>query len=500
MLTMPLLQLTDITVRYGDFAALDGVSITVRPGAAVALLGENGAGKSTLSKVAYGMCRPAGGELLWEGRRITLNDPAAARAIGIGMVHQHFTLVPAMTVAENLALAAPSRSSVSPRKMREAARRLMDRVGLPVDPDAMAGRLPVGLQQRVEILKALSIPTRLLILDEPTAVLAPREVEDLFRVLARLRDEGASLILITHKLPEALAIADDVVVLRRGKVALAAPRGEVNGDLLSSAMIGRTLSPAPPLGMEVPGEVVMEAGADALGGIRAGETVGVAGVEGNGQTELAETIVGLRSDFPVRLAEGGRLVDASHWPVARRLGWGMAHIPDDRHAVALALTMSVSENLFLSGDRLPHRGPWVDAPRMRAEVGRMLAEYDIRTPSAALAVGGVSGGNQQKVVVARELGRQPRLLVAVNPTRGLDVAATEFVHNALRAHRARGGATLLISSELDELLALADRIAVMYDRRIVGSLTPGLGADDRDVLGGMMTGRSNGVPPGEGAQ
>ncbi|HEY3412864.1 MAG TPA: ABC transporter ATP-binding protein [Armatimonadota bacterium] len=497
---MPLLQLTDITVRYGDFAALDGVSASVRAGAAVALLGENGAGKSTLSKVAYGMCRPDRGELTWDGRRVHLNDPAAARAIGIGMVHQHFTLVPAMTVAENLALAAPAHSSVAPRKMREAARNMMDRMGLPVDPDAIAGRLPVGLQQRVEILKALSIPTRLLILDEPTAVLAPKEVEDLFRVLARLRDEGASLILITHKLPEALAIADDVIVLRRGKVELAATRGEVNEGVLSSAMIGRALFAPQPLDPAAPGDMVMETGAAGLGGIRAGETVGVAGVEGNGQTELAETVVGLRPDFAVRLSENGRLVDASRWPVARRLGWGMAHIPDDRHAVALALTMSVSENLFLSGDRLPHHGPWVDAPRMRAEVARMIAEYDIRTPSAEMAVGGVSGGNQQKVVVARELGRRPRLLVAVNPTRGLDVSATEFVHNALRDHRARGGATLLISSELDELLTLSDRIAVMYDRRIVGSLSPGSTADDRDVLGGMMLGRSSGAPPSGAAQ
>lgn len=492
---MPLLQLNDITVRYGDFAALDGVSATIRPGTAVALLGENGAGKSTLSKVIYGMRRPDAGELLWDGRRMTLNDPAAARAIGIGMVHQHFTLVPAMTVAENLALAAPTNSSVSPRKMREAALRLMDRVGLPVDPDAVAGRLPVGLQQRVEILKALSIRTRLLILDEPTAVLAPQEVEDLFRVLVRLRDDGASLILITHKLPEALAIADEVIVLRRGKVALAATRSEVNGDVLSSAMIGRTLTAPAPLSAAASGEFVLEVGISGLGGIRAGETVGVAGVEGNGQTELAETVVGLRSDFPVRLCEGSGLVDASRWPIARRLAWGMAHIPDDRHAVALALTMSVSDNLFLSGNRLPHRGQWVDGPKVRDEAQRMLAEYDIRTPGLETAVGGVSGGNQQKVVVARELGRRPRLLVAVNPTRGLDVSATEFVHNALRAHRERGGATILISSELDELLALSDRIAVMYDRRIVGSLMPGSGDDDREVLGRMMTGRSNGAPP-----
>lgn len=493
---MSLLQADNLTKRFGDFTALDGVTLTVPEGTVLALLGENGAGKSTLMRIAYGLLRPDAGRLLWRGQPVTLSDPAAARRLGIGMVHQHFTLVSAMTVAENLALAMPP-AKVTPRAMEERAAALSERTGIAVDPRARAGDLPVGLQQRVEILKALATPTALLILDEPTGVLAPAEIAELFEGLERLRASGASVILITHKLPEALAIADRVAVLRGGRVMLEAARSEVDADTLANAMVGRSLvaaSPLPPsaLGPEVVRCRLLDAPGDAgEGAIRAGETVGVGGVEGSGQSALAETLVGLRHAAPVMLERGGGLVDASGWSIADRIAWGLGHIPEDRHATALALTMSVRDNLFLAGDTLPRRGPWVDRAATREKAARLMEQYDVRASSMDTPVGALSGGNQQKAVVAREMSRNPRLLVAVNPTRGLDVAATEYVHDAIRAHRARGGATLLVSSELDELLALSDRILVLYNGAPVGALRPG-GPDDHARIGRWMTGATDG--------
>lgn len=488
---MNLLELNNITVRFGNVSALDSVSMSVRAGAAVALLGENGAGKSTLVKVVYGMQSPDSGTISWGGRPVAIHDPATARGMGIGMVHQHFTLVPAMTVAENLVLS--TRGRVSPVAMRKSALELMERTGLHVDPSAVTARLPVGLQQRVEILKALSIQTRVLILDEPTAVLAPAEVQDLFTVLARLRDSGTALVLITHKLPEALALADDVVVLRRGRVALVAARSRVSANVLSNAMIGRSLASPPQLPNVLAGTALLSVrlprrAGEALGrlDVRAGETVGIAGVDGNGQTDLAEGVMGLRGGYRILVAAGAVSVDASRWSVAQRIGWGMGYIPDDRHATALALTMSVQDNLYLSGDAMPRRGMWLDPRRAESSAIALAGEYDVRTASMAMPVGSLSGGNQQKVVVARELGRSPKILVAVNPTRGLDVSATEFVHDAIRSHRSRGGGTLLVSSELDEVLALSDRVLVMYNGDVVGSVNP-QDPEAREELGRLMT-------------
>ena len=486
----PLLEAADITKRFGAFTALDGVSLRVEAGTAVALLGENGAGKSTLMRILYGLLQPDAGTLAWDGAPIRLPDPAAARRTGIGMVHQHFTLVPTMTVAENLALANPAGMRLTPRGMEESAARLSETYGLAVDPRALAGDLPVGIQQRVEILKALSTSARLLILDEPTGVLAPTEVAELFEVLERLRDGGTAIILITHKLPEALVLADRVAVLRRGRMVLTADRKEVDADTLANAMVGRSLLPPSPMEAVSPGPVVVESPLLGVSGgaIRAGETVGVAGVEGNGQTELAGTLVGLRHDAPVRLQVDGALQDASRWSVGRRIAWGMARIPEDRHFDALALTMSTRDNLFLAGEMLPHHGPWRDLSAQRAGAAALMQEYDVRAPDTETPIGSLSGGNQQKAVVAREVSRRPRLLVAVNPTRGLDVAATEFVHDAIRAHRRGGGATLLVSSELEEVLALSDRILVLYGGRVVTEMRPTGGADDRERLGRLMTG------------
>jgi simple sugar transport system ATP-binding protein len=489
-----LLEAENITRRFGAFTALDGVSLRVEAGTATALLGENGAGKSTLMKVFYWLLTLDAGKLRWDGAPARFPEPAAARRAGIGMVHQHFTLVPTMSVAENLALSNPTGIRLTPKGMEASAARLSESYGLEVNPRATAGDLPVGIQRRVEILKALSASARLLILDEPTGVLAPNEVAELFEVLARLRDTGTAIILITHKLPEALALADRVAVLRRGKMVLTARREEVDADTLANAMVGRSLAPPAPLEPVVEGRVVVESPLLGVvgGGIREGETVGVAGVEGNGQAELVGTLVGLRHDAPVRLEEGGALVDASRWPVGRRIAWGLAHIPEDRHFDALALTMSTRDNLFLAGDMLPHHGPWRDLRAERAGAAAMMEEYDVRAPGMETPVGSLSGGNQQKAVVAREMSRGPRLLVAVNPTRGLDVAATEFVHDALRAHRREGGATVLVSSELDEILDLSDRILVLYNGRVVAEMRPGE-ADDRERLGRLMTGADVGT-------
>lgn len=484
-----LLRAEGITKRFGAFTALEDVSLAVAEGTVTALLGENGAGKSTLMNVLYGLLQPGAGTIEWRGNPVRFPDPAAARRAGIGMVHQHFTLVPTMTVAENLALANPSGFRRTPRAMEASAAALSERFGLEVDPRALTGDLPVGIQQRVEILKALSGSGHLLILDEPTGVLAPAEIADLFDVLRRLRDLGTAIILITHKLPEALALADRVAVLRRGKMVLTADRNDVDADELARAMIGRAIAPPAPLPAVVPGPVVVESpllGVDG-GGIRAGETLGVAGVEGNGQFRLEETLVGLRHDAPVYLGENGTLMDASRWSTGRRIAWGLSHIPEDRQAEALALTMTTRDNFFLAGDMLPHHGIWRDIPAQREQAEQLMAEYDVRAPSLETPTGSLSGGNQQKLVVAREMSRNPRLLVAVNPTRGLDVAAQEFVHDAIRAHRARGGATLLISSDLDEILDLSDRVLVLYGGRVSAEIRPG-DEDDMGRIGRLMTG------------
>lgn len=488
---MSLLNVRNITKRFGSFVAVEGVSFSIRRGEVLALLGENGAGKSTLMKICYGMMSPDDGALEWDGQPIHLPDPATARRLGIGMVHQHFTLAPALTVSENLALAVPPRG-FSPRDLRESAVQRMQRAGFRVDPDLKAGDLPVGQQQQVEILKALGESARLLILDEPTGVLAPAEVADLFTALRAMRDRDTAIILITHKLPEALDLADRVAVLRRGQLVLDVPRSEITEDDLARAMVGRSMDEPESKTSALIGEVVLKtsllSSVDAQDGVvHAGEVVGIAGVEGNGQSELAETVVGLRHEAPIFLGSEEGLLDASHWTVQRRIAWGLAHIPEDRHATALALAGSVQENMFLAGDSLPRRGPWIDRNRMQSRSAELMRAYDVRASSTSQDAASLSGGNQQKLVVAREMSRSPRLLVAVNPTRGLDVAATAFVHDAIRSHRTSGGATLLISSEIDELLALSDRILVLYRGNVVGSLRPG-GTEDRTILGRLMTG------------
>ncbi|HEX6537211.1 MAG TPA: ABC transporter ATP-binding protein [Gemmatimonadaceae bacterium] len=475
MSTPASLELAHVRRRFGPVEALADASLTVRPATVHALLGENGAGKTTLMRIAFGMLRPDAGAVRIAGEPVGLHSPRAALEHGIGMVHQHFTAVPAMTVAENIALGGHGRLRAS--VARERVRELSERVGLPLDPDARAGDLPVGAQQRLEILKALSRGARVLILDEPTAVLAPAETADLLATLRRFADEGGSVVLITHKLPEALAVADDVTVLRRGRTVLTGAATELSEAALASAMLGG----APPTQGEplpgTPGHPVITAMRlalvddrgvprvhDATLVARAGEVVGVAGVEGAGQRELLRALAGrLRP-------RAGTL----HLP--ERIGF----VPEDRHRDALVLDFSLVENVALAGAGARRgRIPWRAVERRTLE---LMKRFDVRASGPRAPARALSGGNQQKLVLARELGDAPEAIVVENPTRGLDLAATAAVHRHLLDARDRGAAVVVYSSDLDEVLALADRLVVMFDGR--SSEIP----VDRDAAGRAMLG------------
>lgn len=487
--------------------ALDGVDFSVLPGEVHALLGENGAGKSTLVNVLYGLVAPDAGEIRINGQAVALRSPAQAMQWGIGMVHQHFMLVPDFTVAENVMLGGSGLARAGAAACE--VERLCRLTGLTVDPQAITRRLSVGEQQRVEILKALHRGARLLILDEPTGVLAPPEVEDLFRVVRRLREAGHSVVFITHKLREALAVCDRVTVLRRGSRVLTAGRSEVTLESLAAAMIGEGASTAGPGSQAVapsahplphspPPTPLLElrdlrvradAGHEAVRGVslevRAGEIMGVAGVEGNGQNELAEAIAGLRPMAGGRMLFCGR--DVAMRGAVRLPADALAYIPSDRQQTALILSLSIWENLILHSHARPpmRRGAWIDRHRAREAAAELVREYDIRTAGVDLPAGSLSGGNQQKLVVARELARQPRLLLAVNPTRGIDFAAAAQIHARIRAHRDAGGSTLLFSIELEELALLSDRVAVMFDGVVAGVLPPDAGLER---FGELMTG------------
>ncbi len=452
------LALENISRRFGAVRALDGASLTARDGTVHALLGENGAGKTTLMRVAFGLVRPDAGSIRVHGRQATIASPAAAIALGIGMVHQHFSSVPGLTVAENVALGG--RGVYRAQRVRTRVHAVCERVGFTLDPDARAGDLSVGAQQRLEIVKALARGARMLILDEPTAVLAPREADDLLRVLRRFADLGGTVVLITHKLPEALAIADDVTVLRRGRTMLAQPVSAVDSIGLAQAMIGG----APPIETRherrAPGAVVVSTrtlcvrdvrgvvrAQDISLDVRAGEILGIAGVDGAGQHELLLCLAG-------RLAPWSGSIDSPA---------DVGFVPEDRHRDALVLDFDVAENLTLRGAGAARgRIAW---PPVRARAAALLTAYDVRAPSADTRVGTLSGGNQQKLVLARELESRPQLVIVENPTRGLDIAATAAVRDRLRDARAGGAAVVVYSSDLDEVLGLADRLIVMFDGR-----------------------------------
>ncbi len=477
------LALTNIYKRFGSVHALRGADFTLRPGVIHALLGENGAGKTTLMQIAAGMLRPDSGEIRVGDTARPALTPRRARALGIGMVHQHFTSVPAFTVAENVALAAGW--PVSPGPLRERVRELCGRVGLPLDPDAVVGQLSVGLRQRLEIVKALAADARILLLDEPTAVLAPTEVEGLLAVIRRFTEGGGAAVLITHKLDEALGAADEVTVLRHGQVVLAGAAAGMAPSALAAAMIGDAPpATSPPASLPLDEdkrpsvrldslEVAREGGFGmALRGVsltvRRGEIVGLAAVEGNGQREVLRAVAGRL--FPLR--------------GLREVAEPVAFIPEDRTTEGLIPEMTLTQNLVLGSDPSAPwmRGAGVDWREARLRTAELLQEYGVAAPGPDVPASALSGGNQQRVVIARELARRPAVVVAENPTRGLDIRATAEIHGRLRRAAAEGAAVLLYSSDLDEVLALATRVLVASRGLLV---EPPAGAT-RETIGAMM--------------
>ena len=496
------LELRGITKRFGSLVANDQIDLVVEPGQIHALLGENGAGKTTLMNVLYGLTHPDEGEILLDGQQAVFRSPADAIRAGIGMVHQHFMLVPVFTVAENVTLGVERTRGLGLLDRRRARRdvlELSERYGLNVNPDTYVENLPVGTQQRVEIIKALLREAGVLILDEPTSVLTPGETEDLFRVVRELKAGGRSIVFISHKLKEVQAIADTITVIRRGRVVGERPPAATDAEL-AALMVGRPVELKVRKGPARPGEVVLDvrgitasddhgkaAPDDVSFQVKAGEILGVAGVQGNGQTELCEVLIGLRP-----AASGSMLLDGKDLTRAAprdRLRAGFGYVPEDRQEDGLVSDFSVAENLVLDVyDRPPFAsGIALDLDAIGANAASRVAEFDVRTTSADRPVGTLSGGNQQKVILARELSRDVRLLLASQPTRGLDVGSIEFVHRRIVEERDRGGAVLIVSSELDEIYALADRIAVMYEGKIVAFRPPSVPVGE---LGLLMAGAS----------
>jgi ABC-type uncharacterized transport system ATPase subunit len=496
------LELRGITKRFGSLVANDQIDLVVEPGQIHALLGENGAGKTTLMNVLYGLMHPDEGEILLDGQPAVFRSPADAIRAGIGMVHQHFMLVPVFTVAENVTLGVERTRGLGLLDRRRARRdvlELSERYGLNVNPDTYVENLPVGTQQRVEIIKALLREAGVLILDEPTSVLTPGETEDLFRVVRELKAGGRSIVFISHKLKEVQAIADTITVIRRGRVVGERPPAATDAEL-AALMVGRPVELKVRKGPARPGEVVLDvrgitasddhgkaAPDDVSFQVKAGEILGVAGVQGNGQTELCEVLIGLRP-----AASGSMLLDGKDLTRAAprdRLRAGFGYVPEDRQEDGLVSDFSVAENLVLDVyDRPPFAsGIALDLDAIGANAASRVAEFDVRTTSADRPVGTLSGGNQQKVILARELSRDVRLLLASQPTRGLDVGSIEFVHRRIVEERDRGVAVLIVSSELDEIYALADRIAVMYEGKIVAFRPPSVPVGE---LGLLMAGAS----------
>ncbi len=502
----PLVEMRGIRKAFPGVVANDGASLELRAGEVHALLGENGAGKTTLMNILAGLYRPDAGEIRIGGRAVEIRSPGQAIALGIGMVHQRFKLVPGFTVAENVTLGMKEpRFVFHPRSLEDSIGTFARDRGLPVDPRARIWQLSVGEQQRVEIVKALWRGAGILVMDEPTAVLTPREVNDLFGVMNRMAAEGKAIVFITHKLSEVMDIADRVTVMRHGRHAATVEKAGTSPGELASLMMGREHAPpACDVHAGQPGPVVLDArsveaegdrGERALRGlsleIRAGEILGIAGVAGNGQRELAEAIAGLR-----RITAGSIRLDgadiANEGP-ARVIDAGVGYIPEDRLGTGLAISLSVAENLIMKAYRGAElsAGPFLRRGRT-VEWSRRLAErFQIKTPSLDTPVASLSGGNAQRVLLARETASQPKLIVAAHPTRGLDVAATDHIHAILREQRQAGAAVLLISGDLDEIMALSDRIAVLYEGEILG-VFPCAGADLERIglmMGGVREGR-----------
>jgi simple sugar transport system ATP-binding protein len=505
----PALELRGVTKRYGNLYANRDVDLRVDKQTIHALVGENGAGKSTLMKIAYGHVKADSGEIRIKGEAIARHSVAQSISRGVGMVHQHFMLVGPLTVVENVVLGHEPRRGLflDLAKASGEISALSKKFGLDVDPAARIEELSVGEQQRVEILKVLWRGCDVLILDEPTAVLTPGEVRDLFQVLRGLVADGMTVVLITHKLDEVMEIADQVTVMRRGMVVAEMPREGLSVDAIARAMVGRPVLLRVDKGPAKPGEPVLEIrdlhvtgarGVAALRGVslsvRAGEILGIAGVEGNGQSELVEAIVGLRPVDSGTISIGGHEVTRA--TVRNRYSAGLAHIPEDRHDRALILDYPISDNLIFGQQRdFTWRLDVLDAGKIRRRAVKLIAEFDIRPTDPDHEARGMSGGNQQKVVVARELSRRaPSVLLCAQPTRGVDIGAIEAIHRRMIEARDRGLAVLLLSAELSELKSLSDRLAVLYRGQIVTTLDAAQLADEDslDLVGGMMCGATSG--------
>jgi simple sugar transport system ATP-binding protein len=496
------LELKGITKRFPGVVANDGMTFDVSGGEIHALLGENGAGKTTLMNILYGLYHADEGEIVIDGRPVRFESPGDAIAAGLGMVHQHFMLIPVFTVTENIILGVEPTEGLGLLNRKEARTRVEDisrRYGLSVPPDGIIEELPVGVQQRVEILKALYREAEILILDEPTAVLTPQETQELFTVMRGLREAGKGIIFITHKLKEVLAAADRITVVRRGKVVGEADPKTATDDDLAAMMVGRAVQLTVDRSPAEPGQPVLEVedlkvlderGHVAVDGVtfvvRAGEIVCVAGVQGNGQTELAEAVTGLRTPSEGAIRLGGKDItkaDADHV-----LDAGVGHVPEDRLRDGLILGFSIADNMVLDTyDKPPFaRGFVRNEQAVREAAWERARDFDVRTPSVLQLASTLSGGNQQKVIVAREFSRPISLLIASQPTRGLDVGSIEYIHSRIVQKRDEGTAVLIVSPELDEVLALADRIIVMYRGRVVG-IVPGAEAT-REGIGLLMAG------------
>lgn len=501
MAERPVLELRGITKRFPGIVANDNVDFDLRKGEVHALLGENGAGKSTLMNVLYGLYRPDEGEIVIDGKQAELGSPRAAIEGGVGMVHQHFMLIPVMTVAENIVLATePVRHGVllDYEAAEKRVREISTRFGLAVDPRATVQDITVGQQQRVEILKALYRGADILVLDEPTAVLTPQEAKELFAIIRSLTEQGKSIIFISHKLNEVTEIADRITVLRRGRKIETLPAAGATEQSLASLMVGREVlleiekapsTPGNPLlqveGLTVHDDRGIAKVSNVSFEVRAGEIVGIAGVDGNGQTELIDAIAGLSKPSAGRVVIGGE--DVTESGCRECLDAGLGHIPEDRQRRGLVLDFSLAENIALHDyDHPPAaRFGFLSPRRLVEKAAVLIREFDVRGGGPQTPAAGLSGGNQQKVILAREIDRNPKVLIAAQPTRGLDVGAIEFVHRRLVGERDEGRGVLLVSLELEEILSLSDRILVMFEGEIVGEFPPGTSDEE---LGVAMTG------------